>query len=81
LLEIVTLNCSAHGKSLNFSMREPFAALALRDSVINGGQFNDTVRTFWVATLTSWAKDCPRALADALQSIKLEGTVKLRDIA
>ena len=81
LLEIVTSNCSAHGKSLSFSMREPFAALATRDSVINGGQFNDTVRTFWVETLISWAKDCPSGLADALQSIKLEETIKLRDVA
>jgi site-specific DNA recombinase len=81
LLEIVTSNCTAHGKTLDFSMREPFATFAKRDSIMNGGQFYDTVRTFWVEALISWAKDCPRDLADALQSIKMDGTAELQDAA
>jgi hypothetical protein len=52
-----------------------------RDYFFASGQFYDTVRTFWVKTLIFWAKDCPRDLADALQSIKLDSPVKLRDIA
>jgi DNA invertase Pin-like site-specific DNA recombinase len=55
LLEIVVSNCTASGKSLEFTLREPFATFAKRESVKCGGQFYDTDRTFMVKTLISWA--------------------------
>jgi site-specific DNA recombinase len=81
LLEMVTSNCTAHGKSLSFSIREPFATLAQRDLVQSGGQFYDTVRTFGVETLISWAKNCSSAEGDALQSISQGEDVKIPPLA
>jgi len=79
LLEIVVSNCTATGKSLEFAMHEPFAALAKRSVVKNGGQFYDTDRTFLVKSLISWASGCSERVADALQSISAAGIVRTED--
>jgi hypothetical protein len=76
LLEIVMSNCTASGKTLEFSLREPFATLANRDSAETGGQLYYTPRTFPVEALISFASTFSEELSDVLQSIKLAAGVK-----
>jgi hypothetical protein len=45
LLEIVMSNCTARGKQLDFSLREPFAAIAKRRFQQGGRRYWDTDRT------------------------------------
>ena len=68
LLEIVVSNCTASGKSLAFTLREPFASIARRECVRTGGQLYDRPRTFSRDELSSWGKDWPEEVLYALQS-------------
>jgi site-specific DNA recombinase len=68
LLEIVISNCKASGKSLVFTLHEPFATFAKRKSVKDGGQFYDTNRTFSRKELSSWSKDWPEKLVGTLEN-------------
>jgi hypothetical protein len=76
LLEIVISNCIASGKSLEFTLHEPFATLANRESVKCGGQFYDTDRTFLVKTLISWALSSSNLSGTLPQLTSLEELVK-----
>jgi DNA invertase Pin-like site-specific DNA recombinase len=69
LLEIVVSNCVADGKSLYFSLHEPFATIANRSVVKSGGQFYDTDRTLIVRSLMNWALHCPKDVTDAVRAI------------
>lgn len=68
LLRILFSDCSATGKSLEFSLREPFAAIAKRRSGKSGGPLYNTPRTFRkrraisAKQLLAWALDFPRHL-------------------
>jgi hypothetical protein len=76
LLEIVISNCIASGKSLEFTLHEPFATLAKRESVKCGGQFYDTDRTFLIEALISWAWSSSHVSPSLLQLTSLEELVK-----
>lgn len=65
LLEIVMSDCIAHGKTLEFSVREPFATIASRHSLRSCRQLYDTPRTFSREELMSWVKALPQELAGA----------------
>jgi DNA invertase Pin-like site-specific DNA recombinase len=78
LLEIVLSNCSVTGKTLEFSLREPFATIAKRSVSQQGGPHWNTPRTFSVDALISWASECPQAIRESLQLISLEADVKTR---
>jgi DNA invertase Pin-like site-specific DNA recombinase len=68
LLEIVMSDCVASGKTLEFSVREPFATIANRHYLQSGGQLYDTPRTFSVQEVRTWGKDWPQELVDALEN-------------
>lgn len=76
LLEIVISNCIASGKSLEFTLHEPFATFAKRESVKCGGQFYDTDRTFLVETLISWALSSSNLSGTLSQITSLKELVK-----
>lgn len=75
LLEIVMSNCTVSGKTLAFSLREPFATLAKRNDKQECRPHWDTPRTFSVEALISWASDFPQALLDNLESTKPESDI------
>lgn len=76
LLEIVLSNCVVTGKTLDFSLREPFATIAKRALPQHCGPHWNTPRTFLLEALISWASECPPAVRESLQLISLEETVK-----
>jgi hypothetical protein len=76
LLGMVMSDCIASGKTLEFSLREPFATIAIRGSEQVCGQLYDTDRTFSVEALISLASTLPVSVTDALQSISLDEIVK-----
>jgi DNA invertase Pin-like site-specific DNA recombinase len=78
LLEIVLSDCVVTGKTLGFSLREPFAEIAKRSFSQQGGPHWNTPRTFPIEALISWATECPEAIRESLQLISLEQTVKTR---
>jgi DNA invertase Pin-like site-specific DNA recombinase len=77
LFEIVMSNCIASGKTLEFSLREPFATFANRDSAEIGGQLYYTDDNFPIEALISWASQFGEELSDVLQPIKLAVDVRL----
>jgi DNA invertase Pin-like site-specific DNA recombinase len=78
LLEIVLSNCTVTGKTVEFSLREPFAEIAKRSFSQQGGPYWNTPRTFPLEALISWASECPVRLRESLQLISLEAGVKTR---
>jgi DNA invertase Pin-like site-specific DNA recombinase len=78
LLEIVLSNCTVTGKTVEFSLREPFAEIAKRSFSQQGGPHWNTPRTFPIEALISWASECPQAIREHLQLISLEADVKTR---
>jgi hypothetical protein len=76
LLEIVFANCMATGKTLDVTMREPFATISGRAVVHSGGQFYDTDRTFLVKTLISWASSSSNVSGTLARLTSLEELVK-----
>jgi DNA invertase Pin-like site-specific DNA recombinase len=78
LLEIVLSDCTVTGKTIEFSLREPFAAIAKRSFSQQGGPHWNTPRTFSAEALISWASECPQAVRESLQLISLETGVKTR---
>ena len=70
LLEIVMSNCVVTGKTLEISLREPFATIAER--YLSGhsggtcGQLYDTPRTFSREELSAWGRDWPEKCVRAL---------------
>ncbi|HXA18941.1 MAG TPA: recombinase family protein [Thermoanaerobaculia bacterium] len=78
LLEIVLSNCTVTGKTVEFSLREPFAEIAKRSFSQQGGPHWNTPRTFPIEALICWASECPQRLREHLQLISLEAGVKTR---
>jgi site-specific DNA recombinase len=70
LLEIVLSNCSVTGKTLEFSLREPFAAIAKRASSQLGRPYWNTPRTFSADEILAWSEDWPGKALQALGSIR-----------
>jgi site-specific DNA recombinase len=75
LVETVMSNCVVMGKSLEFSLREPFATLAKRRSKQHCRVQWNTPRTFPVETLIQWVSTVPRALLDDLQLTKPQNDI------
>ncbi len=69
LLEIVISNCTASGKSLQFSLREPFATIAKRERPHICAQFYATDRTFAAEALISLASAWNAKLCDDLEDL------------
>lgn len=81
LIEIVMSNCVADGKTIDFTLREPFATFAKRLNRDNCAPHYHTDRTLSVETLILVVSEFPAQLARALKSIKLEQGVKHADAA
>lgn len=69
LLETVLSDCTAEGKTLEFSLHEPFATFARCFNEQDGRPHWNTPRTFPTEALINGASELPRAAIDALQSI------------
>jgi site-specific DNA recombinase len=72
LLEIVMLDCVVSGKTLEFSLREPFATIAGRSDQQTCRPYWDTARTFrenrtFLAELLRLCATLPRNVAEALR--------------
>jgi site-specific DNA recombinase len=81
LLEIVISNCVASGKTLEFSLREPFAAIAKRSSEQDCRPHWDTPLTFSAEELKSWGSDWRPELWASLQDILEPEAVQTLDPA
>ena len=66
LLEIVMSNCVASGKTLEFTLREPFATIARCHSEQSCTPHYDTDRTFSRDDLRAWGADWPARLVRAI---------------
>ena len=76
LVETVMSNCVVTGKSLAFSLREPFAMLAKRQSKQDCRVQWNTPRTFSAETLMHETCEVPLALLDDLELTKPEDDVQ-----
>ena len=76
LVETVMSNCVVTGKSLEFSLREPFATLAKRQSKQDCRVQWNTPRTFSAETLMHGASAVPLELLDDLELTKSEDDVQ-----
>jgi site-specific DNA recombinase len=81
LLEIVMSNCTASGKTLEFSLREPFATFAKPRTSETCRVLYDTDVTFSVESLVFLAREWPEKLVYQLESIKLPQKVKHAEAA
>ena len=79
MIEIMMSNCIVSGKTVDFSLREPFASIANRPAQQTGGQLYDTPRTFPREELASWGQDWPEKAVAALQNIGF--TEKIQRVA
>ena len=69
LLQIVLSDCAVTGKSLEFAMREPFAALAKRTSEHSSAPDWYTPRTFTLDELLKWSREMSEKAEKLLNSI------------
>ncbi|MEO8036485.1 MAG: recombinase family protein [Acidobacteriota bacterium] len=76
LLDSLLLNCVASGKTLTFSLREPFASLAKDGPEQPCRRYWNTGSTLGVEALISHVAALPPHVVDAIQSINLEEFVK-----
>jgi len=81
LLEIVMSNCVANGKTLDLTLREPFATFAKRDNQEICRELYYTPRTSLVEALISLVSDFPLVLANSIQAIKALPDVKPTEAA
>lgn len=70
LLEIVLSNCKVTGKTLEFSLREPFAAIAKRSLLQLGRPHWSTPRTFSIEEILAWGQGWPETAIQALGNIQ-----------
>jgi DNA invertase Pin-like site-specific DNA recombinase len=76
LLETVLSDCVVTGKTLEFSLLEPFAAFAKRHSEQMCAPYWYTARTFSLEELLAWCAELPGKLGDALDNSGFQGEVE-----
>lgn len=76
LLQILMSDCVVTGKTLEFSLREPFAAIASRCFLQTCRQLCDTPRTFSPDELSAWGQEWPANVLYALNRIGLEAPMQ-----